>query len=76
MKVIIVHDALGRIISITKISPDAPKELGVGVLPNPGDSVVEVELTGDDANKSLDAIHRTLAIDVKSGNIIKRPVHL
>ena len=36
MKVIVVHDSLGRIVSVTKLSPDAAKESGIGALPNPG----------------------------------------
>jgi hypothetical protein len=75
MKVIVVHDSLGRIVSVTKLSPDAAKESGIGVLPNPGESVVEVELTGGNANRSLSDIHSAMAVDVRSGKLIDRPAH-
>jgi len=41
VKTIIVHDERGKVVSVTRVAPDA--KFGVGVRPNPGHTVKEVE---------------------------------
>jgi hypothetical protein len=40
-RVILVHDERGQVVSVTKVAPDA--KFGVGVKPNPGHTVKELE---------------------------------
>jgi hypothetical protein len=68
-KVIIVHDAAGKIVSITQVAPGATH--GVGVRPNPGYSVREVEVKGALAEEPLGGIPQKYEFDLKTGQLKK-----
>lgn len=76
MKFIVVHDALGKIVSIARVEPGVKQRkvgFSVGIMPQPGQSVLESEISGDLAKKSLSDIHNECCVDLKARKLIKRP---
>jgi hypothetical protein len=64
---------MGRIVSVMHVRPS---ELGAGFVPKSDETVLELELAGDDANHSLLEIHSDLAVDIKVRKLISRPADL
>ncbi len=71
MKVIVVHDANGRIISITQVNADSKQ--GVGVAAEAGEVVTELELPAEVARKPLLDLHKEYVIDPQARKLVKRP---
>lgn len=65
VKMLIVHDANGRIVSITRVAPEATH--GVGVHPNPGHFVKEVQVPSTLAAQPLNEIPQFYSFDLKTG---------
>ena len=65
-KMIIVHDASGKIVSVTRVAPGARH--GVGVVPNPGHTVKEVDVPAG-AEELRPGNVSGLEFDVKRGRL-------
>ena len=70
MKLIIVHDSLGRIVSVGQVLHEGKR--GFGILPKPGHMVGEFEAAGSIAEKTLIDIHNHCVVDVKKGKLVLR----
>ncbi len=70
MKVLVVHDVLGRIVSVTQITPSLAQ--GVGIMPIAGHSVLELDIKGELAKKSLIDIHNHCCIDINTRKLVTR----
>ena len=70
MKVFVVYDALGKIVSVTQAKHGIVQ--GVGVMPNAGHSVLEVDLRGEFENKALIDIHNHCSIDLEHKTVVRR----
>ncbi len=71
MKILAVHDALGRIVSITRVAHGLAQ--GVGILPDAGNSVLVVEVPDLAENTPLIDIHNNYYVDLERKTVIKRP---
>jgi len=75
MKVTILHDEHGQIISISKFGD--LKEAGskvddVGVVPGPGQHILEIELNGELEKKQLLELHKEYHVDHASSRLVKK----
>ena len=75
MKVNIVHDEHGEIVSISKVAN--LKEAGskftrVGMVPGRGQQLVEVELSGETEKKPLHELHRNYRVETTTSKLVKR----
>jgi hypothetical protein len=71
MKLIVVYDSAGSIVSVGHVAYTDGKR-GFGVLPAPGRHVLEVEVTGPIADKPFIDIHRHCIVDVKTCRLVLR----
>jgi len=74
MKVIVVHDARGKIVSLARLEHEITQRdlaVGVGVKPGRGQSVLEVDISGDLAGKPLSEIHNEYQVDLKAKKLVK-----
>jgi hypothetical protein len=69
-KVLVVHDAAGRIVTVGQVRGTAHG--GMNIFPSPGRSVVEVEVSDELAKKPLIDIHHHCVFDIKSKKIMLR----
>lgn len=67
-RVILVHDAVGKIVSVTHVPPGARH--GVGVKPPAGHSIREIELEQETA--SLSEIRDHHVVDLSTGTLKKK----
>ena len=72
MKLIILHNTKGEIVSLTEVRPGPLPGIGVGVIPPPEHSVLELEKTGELEGKNLRDIHNEYIVDLKSKKLVKR----
>ena len=75
MKVSIVHDEHGRIISISKIGnlkKAGSKFVKVGMVPGPGQRLIEIELNGEQERKTLTELHRDFLVDPATSKLMKK----
>jgi hypothetical protein len=75
MKATILHDEHGKVIAVSKIGD--LKEAGskftkVGMIPGKGQRMLEVELSGDEANRSILEIHTEYVVDVRNAKLVKK----
>ena len=76
MKLIIVHDNIGKIRGIGEIDPqDQSPAARTGVIPAPGQFVLELEKETQLPNKSLAEIAREHRVDVTSKKLVRRDGH-
>jgi hypothetical protein len=69
MKLLIVHDAVGKIVSVGRVQHHS-EQRGFGVLPQPGHHTLEVEVSGAISEKPLIDIHNHCIIDVNSKQLM------
>ncbi len=69
-KLLVVHDAIGRIVTIGQVRGEAHG--GMNIFPSPGRSVVEVEVSEEIAKKPLIDIHHHCVFDIKSKKLLMR----
>jgi hypothetical protein len=75
MKVTILHDEHGRIISVSKIGDlkkAGSKFVKVGMLPGPGQWVLEIDLSGDLERKPLLELHNEYHVDPVALKLMKK----
>jgi hypothetical protein len=77
MKMTILHDEHGRILSIAKVGD--LKAAGsvfarVGLVPGPGQQLAEFELSADDEKRPLRELHATYRIDRATKKLVKKPL--
>jgi len=75
MKIQIVHDAEGRILGMGRVEP-APRgrkvKSAASLKAGAGQSVLEVDLTGDLAKRSFSEIHEGYGLDLKTKKLVPR----
>jgi hypothetical protein len=74
MKASILHDEHGKIIAISKISD--LKHLGskftsAGMVPGPGQRIIETQLSAEDNARSLRELHEVYYVDVATSKLVK-----
>lgn len=75
MKVIVVHNDRGEIVSVAKLEPAGKVrriKFGVGIKPEANQSVLELEVKGPLAKKSLSEIHEECCVELKSRQLVRR----
>jgi hypothetical protein len=74
MKTVILHDEHGAIISISKVgnlTAAGSKFTSAGMVPGPGQKMLEVELSPDDEKRTLTELHTAYRVDVASSKLVK-----
>jgi hypothetical protein len=71
MKLIVVHNAAGSLVSVGRVRRDDVRR-GFGILPSPGHCVLEVDVTGPIAEKPFIDIHNHCVVDVKTKTLVLR----
>jgi hypothetical protein len=74
MRVSILHDEHGRILSISKpvdLKRAGSKFTSFGMVPGAGQRLIEVDLSEDDAARPLHEIHSAYRVDVASSKLVK-----
>jgi hypothetical protein len=71
MKLIILYDKKGKIVSITEVRPGPLPGIGVGVIPPAEHSVLELEKTDELEGKNLRDIHQQYIVDMTSKKLVK-----
>jgi hypothetical protein len=75
MKLVVVHDAEGEIVSVARAEPapgDAP-DGGVGAWPERGDRVLELDVTDELAALTPTEIAAQYRVDTKAGKLTEGP---
>lgn len=75
MKASVLHDERGEIIAISKIGDlqaSGSKFANAGMVPAPGQTLVDVEFPADDADRPLRELHEQYRVDVASKKLVKR----
>jgi hypothetical protein len=75
MKAAILHDEHGRIISASKIGDlkaAGSKFTRVGMVPGPGQRLIEIELNAEDAKRPLRELHSTYQVNVLQAKLVKK----
>ena len=72
MKLIILHNKKGEIVSITEVRSGPLPGIGVGVIPPAEHSVLELEKTGELEGRNLRDIHKEYIVDMTSKKLVKR----
>ena len=75
MKTTILHDEHGHILSVSKVGDlkaSGSKFTRVGMVPGPGQHVVEIELSHEDAKLPLHELHARYRVDKASAKLVKK----
>jgi len=64
-KLIIAHDAVGKIIAMGEVESGPPKGIYATLVPSPEQSLLEVEKTGELQTKNLEHIAREYLVDLR-----------
>jgi hypothetical protein len=72
MKVIIVHNAVGKIVSTGQIEAGAQENIGAGIMPEPGESVLELDASEDEAKSLLTDARHEYIVDINKRKLTKR----
>lgn len=72
MKLLILYNDEGSIVSIAEVRPGPLPEIGVGVIAPAGHSVLELEKTGELEDKPFHEIPKEYAVDITSKSLVKR----
>ncbi len=70
-KAFVIHDASGEIISVGRVPKDVKGRIEVKT-DTPGHSVLEVELSADQAAMSLPDLHKNHKVQVASKKLVKK----
>jgi hypothetical protein len=71
----ILHDEHGRILSVSKVGnlkAAGSKFTRVGIVPGPGQRLIEIELSKADEKRTLRELHTGYRVDVASGKLVKK----
>lgn len=74
MKASILHDEHGKIIAISKaahLKKAGSKFTSVGMVPGPGQRMIEVELGAEDDARPLRELHTAYRVDVANSKLVK-----
>ncbi len=71
MKLLVVHDAVGRILGMGEVHPN-PRHRRVGVAPRPGQFVIEVEREAAFPHFHLHEVMRRCRVDTEAKQLILR----
>ena len=77
MKTTILHDEHGKILSVAKVGDfkgAGSKFARVGMVPGPGQRLVEIELSDADHKRPLHELHAHYRIDVATAKLVKKVV--
>ncbi len=74
MKLIVVHDSKGNIVSLARVETEAKGRVqaAAGLRPGRGHSLLEVDLTSELAGRSLGEIHEGYRLDAKAKQLVAR----
>ena len=75
MKTAILHDEHGKILSVSKVGDlkaAGSKFARVGMVPGPGQRLVEIELSAEDEKRPLRELHAAYRVDVASSKLTKK----
>jgi len=73
MKLIVLHDSRGKILSVARFEPQQGKlRTGFGMAPKRGQSVLELEASDELAGRPLSEIHETFRVDRKAKTLVAR----
>lgn len=75
MKTTILHDEHGQILSVSKIGDlkgAGSKFARVGIVPGPGQQLVEIELSEEDEQQPLHELHTRYRVDVETAKLVKK----
>jgi len=76
MKTTILHDEHGQIIAISKIvdlQKAGSKFVSVGMIPGPGQRMLEIDLNGELDSRSLRHLHKEYRVDVATSKLVRKP---
>lgn len=74
MKAAILHDEKGNIIAISKVGnfkAAGSKFVTVGMVPGPGQGIVETELSAEDDARTLTELHTFYRVDKATSKLVK-----
>jgi hypothetical protein len=74
MKASVLHDEHGKIIAISKVGDlklSGSKFTKVGMVPGPGQRVIETELSAEDSARSLTEFHDAYQVDIATSKLVK-----
>jgi hypothetical protein len=69
MKLLIIHDANGQILGLGEVHAD-PKQRRVGVVPHPGQSVIEVDKEPNFSHLKLDEVIQQYRVDTQAKRLV------
>ena len=75
MKANVLHDEHGRILAISKavdLKQVGSKFTRFGMVPGPGQRMVEVELSREDESRPLRELHAHYRVDAAGARLVKR----
>lgn len=76
MKLFVVHNARGKIVSLARPEPQQKRtdgvDVGGGLRPGRGQTILELDVEDDLARKPLGSIQDEYLVDVKAKNLVKR----
>ena len=75
MKVTVLHDEHGQIIAISNVGDlgkAGSKFDTAGILPQPGQQKLEIELSGDDETRPLLDFHKAYRVDLATSQLVKK----
>jgi hypothetical protein len=75
MQVTVLHDEHGQIVAMANIADRA--EAGskfdrVGMVPGPGQRILDVELSDDDAGRPLAELHQDYRVDLATSTLARK----
>jgi hypothetical protein len=70
MKLVIIHDATGKMIAMGETDPDAPR--GVRAIPQDGQFLLELEKSGEFSSKQVRDIVAEYTVDVATRTLVPR----
>lgn len=75
MKAAVLHDEHGRILSVSKVGDlkaAGSKFSRVGMIPGPGQRLIEVEMSKEDDKRPLRELHAAYRVDTASSKLVKK----
>lgn len=75
MKALVLHDDQGKVIAISKIGDlqaSGSKFASAGMIPAPGQTLLDVELSAADAERPLRELHERYRVDVVAKTLVEK----